>query len=60
MAVVPKAMTSWGLLGERVMVHEGIEITIAPPDLMDVALGTTELLEVALETDVMEVEMDDE
>ena len=60
MAVVPKAMASWGLLGGRVMVHEGIEITVAPPDLMDVTLGTTELLEVALETEVMEVEMDDE
>jgi hypothetical protein len=60
MAVVPQAMASWGLLGARVMVQEGVEITMAPPDLMDVALGTTELLEIALETDVMEVEMDDE
>ncbi len=60
MAIVAKAIASWGLLGGRVMVHEGIEITVLPADLMDVALGTTELLEVALEADVMEVEMDDE
>jgi hypothetical protein len=60
MAVVPQAMASWGLLGARVMVQEGVEITVAPPDRMDVALENRELLEITLEIDVMEVEMDDE
>ena len=60
MAVTPKTIASWGLLGPDPEIVEGMDITLTDLGLLEVTLIDANLLEVTLDADSITVEIDDE
>ena len=59
MAVTPKTIVSWGLLGPDPEIVEGMDITLTDSGLLEVTLIDSNLLEVTLEADKITVEIDE-
>jgi len=57
MAVTPKTIASWGLLGPDPEIVEGMDITLTDSGLLEVTLIDSNLLEVTLEADKITVEI---
>jgi hypothetical protein len=59
MAVSPKTIASWGLLGPDPEIVEGMDITLTDSGLLQVTLIDSDLLAVILEADEITVEIDE-
>jgi len=59
MAVTPKTIASWGLLGPDPEIVEGMDITLTDSGLLEVTLIASDLLEVTMEADEITVEIDE-